>query len=291
MGMFLNRIKAHISKFLGGDSGFATVVVSYLILGISAPYFILRKKDMGLETFIAETSMDNIGQIGDFFAGTMSPVLTILTIFIILKSYCTQKEEFIKTSKALTEQKLIMEEEKNITKKQSQLDIFFVILNRWLDSREKITVELPAWLCDKIAALHIINRRFFYEKNRVLKIYEFFRVLGMVFRNSSFSILWNNLEMFGNGNDNMKRVTSEILQYSAVNYFAQLYLVLVYIDEYIDDEDLKQLALYNLKMSFDLEERYMMSVITDIIDINILGEDDEKFKLLLKKYGSTLFFC
>lgn len=107
MGMFLNRIKAHISKFLGGDSGFATVVVSYLILGITAPYFILRKKDMGLETFIAETSMDNIGQIGDFFAGTMSPVLTILTIFIILKSYCTQKEEFIKTSKALTEQKLI----------------------------------------------------------------------------------------------------------------------------------------------------------------------------------------
>lgn len=112
----------------------------------------------------------------------------------------------------------------------------------------------------------------------------------MMFRNTEFEILWKNLDIIKEGDDDLKKFTCNVLQYSSINYFTNFYLILLYIDEHISDDDMKKFVLYNLKMSLNLEERYMFSLLSEVIDLNILGEDDKVFKELLHKYSHILFF-
>lgn len=270
---YINKLYRLIDEFIANDRDFMAVILVFYCLGIISPILILHLKNMNISDLIKYTDQSNIGQIGDFIAGTTMPWFTIVTLVLLVRTYYLQKEE------------------KNIARRQSDLDIFFYLLNRWVEVREKTIVDIPEWVCSNIVNLNIIPQRFFDGVNTRFKVYEFFQILGMLFRGSSFRILWANLDIIRNDNDDLKKITTEVLQYTAINYFTQLYLVLMYIDGLNDNENLKKFMLYNLKMTFHTEERYIFSLIVDIIDVNILGEDDAQFKILLRKYGKQLFFC
>lgn len=269
---------------------FYFVLMVFYILGVFSPFLILKIKGIGIYDFIKNTDENNIGQIGDFFAGTTIPVFTVVTIFLLVRTYYLQKNEFLKTAKALDEQKNIMNEEKNIVKRQSELDIFYTVLSRWQTVRENTVVTLPKWFYKCIIPLNVVPKEYLNDGIKKVKIYDYFRIINMMFRNTEFEILWKNLNIIKEGDDDLKKFTCNVLQYSSINYFTNFYLILLYIDEHISDNDMKKFVLYNLKMSLNLEERYMFSLLIEVIDLNILGEDDKVFKELLHKYSHILFF-
>ena len=284
-------MKKLLKKFFNKEfDDFNFVLMVFYIFGVFSPFLILKIKGIGIYDFIINTDENNIGQIGDFFTGTTIPIFTVVTIFLLVRTYYLQKNEFIKTAKALDEQKNIMNEEKNIVKRQSELDIFYTVLSRWQTVRENTVVTLPKWFYKCIIPLNVVPKEYLNDSIKKVKIYDYFRIINMMFRNTEFEILWKNLNIIKEGDDDLKKFTCNVLQYSSINYFTNFYLILLYIDEHISDDDMKKFVLYNLKMSLNLEERYMFSLLIEVIDLNILGEDDKVFKELLHKYSHILFF-
>ena len=240
-------------------------------------------------------NVDNVGSTADFLAGTMTPFLTIAAFFLLLKGYFMQKEELAQTreemkrsAEALDQQRRIMEEEKNLSEAQKELENFINLLERWEPLGDNIKFEMPKFKID------VLRGRLLYDCQNLdeVTLREFFVILGHILSKAFDGItLWRDLSKLKFQDfyaSDMKTFTDNVITARAFNYFARFYLVLKYIDA-MKYNDMKILALNNLKMALTPYERYIFSYAVIELDMYILDTDDKDFKNLVKKYSDILF--
>lgn len=117
------------------------VVSSSLLvaIGVISPFAVMVFFNIPYPSFINNAlQVDNIGSVGDFLSGTMTPFFTMAAFMMLVKSYFLQKEELKATreemkasAETLEAQKKIMEEEAKLTANKNTLDIFFMLYNNW----------------------------------------------------------------------------------------------------------------------------------------------------------------
>lgn len=72
---------------------------------------------------------DQLGPIGDFFSGIVTPFVSLAAFVLLYGSYLLQKKELKESSQALKEQAKSLEKQIQIIEKQNDQKIFFDLLN------------------------------------------------------------------------------------------------------------------------------------------------------------------
>ena len=116
-----------------------SISVVFFVIGILAPVIVTFFFNIPYPSFINNAlKVDNIGSVGDFLSGTMTPFFTMAAFLMLIKSYFLQKEELEATREemkasaaALEAQKNIMKEEAKLSSDKNALDIFFMLYNNW----------------------------------------------------------------------------------------------------------------------------------------------------------------
>ena len=109
------------------------------VVGLFFPFIVSIFFNIPYPSFMNNAlKVDNVGSVGDFLSGSMTPFFTMAAFLMLVKSYFLQKEELEATRKemqdsaaALEAQKNIMKEEAKITSDKNTLDIFFMLYNNW----------------------------------------------------------------------------------------------------------------------------------------------------------------
>ena len=238
--------------------------------------------------------VDNVGSTADFLAGTMSPFLTIAAFFLLLKGYFMQKEELAQTreemkrsAEALDQQRKVMEEEKILSESQKEFETFIKLLERWEPLGDNVKVVVPVF------KMNVITGNLLYDckEREELSLRKFYEILGDILVNRrNGTIVWQDLSKITFQNfyiKDLRNLAENVVMARAFNYFAKFYLVLKYIDN-MKHENIKKLALNNLKMSLTAGERYIFSIILEL-NMVVLDTEDKDFKILLEKYRDVLF--
>lgn len=127
MNKFKNIIKDNIVK----------IACTSFLIGLIAPVIFFASAKITYPDAINGTfKAEELGPIGDFLAGTMTPFLTIAAFLMLIKTYFLQKEELRqnreemqRTAEALTQQKKIMEEEQKVLSIKSDIETFNELFN------------------------------------------------------------------------------------------------------------------------------------------------------------------
>ena len=159
--MFINSI----IDFLKTRLVFISIVL--LAIGIFSPFVVSIFFNTSYPSFMNNAlKVDNIGSVGDFLSGSMTPFFTMAAFLMLVKSYFLQKEELEATRKemkdsavALEAQKKIMEEEAKLTSDKNTLDIFFMLYNNWGElAKDKIFyIYYPIAINENLQRDSVIN--------------------------------------------------------------------------------------------------------------------------------------
>lgn len=236
------------------------------------------------------TNVKDIGASADFLAGTITPILTLAAFLLLLESYNLQKEELAQTreemkrsAEALEQQRKIMEDEKNLSESQKELETFIKLLERWEPLGNSVKVTVPVFKINASTGNLVYDCKDIEE----LDLRKFYEMLGDIIVNRRNGvIIWQNLSEIKFQNfyaKDLKALAENVVMARAFNYFAKFYLSLQYIDN-MKYEDMKKLALNNLKMSLTAGERYIFSIVVEL-NMVVLDTEDDDFKRLLNKYS------
>ena len=80
---------------------------------------------------IHKSNAEILGVFGDFFGGTLNPILTLIALIFLIKSYKMQKEEFKALCKANEELSQTNKEQVALLKTQNKQDLTFKMLDKW----------------------------------------------------------------------------------------------------------------------------------------------------------------
>lgn len=120
-------------------SNLVSIAAILFVIGLISPFIVSIFFNMPYHSSVNNLlKVDNVGSVGDFLSGSMTPFFTMAAFLMLVKSYFLQKEELEATRKemqdsaaALEAQKNIMKEEAKLTSDKNTLDIFFMLYNNW----------------------------------------------------------------------------------------------------------------------------------------------------------------
>lgn len=279
----MNVIKNHL----------VTIAVVFFAIAIFMPFVTI-----GLYIFPYSDSFNgimrvsNVGETADFLAGTMTPFLTIAAFFLLLKGYFMQKEELAQTreemkrsAEELKQQRQIMEAEKNLSKSQKDFEFCIALINDLKKTFENIKITFLKYNIKD----QTVN--FSSDKAENISLNVFFNRLSNIINKKVNGVNdWDGLAEIKNDKlrgGNLKKHAEFVIHSPAFNYFTKLYFILLFIDKYIVDKTIKNLALRYLSVNLTLGEKFILSHIKTKKIIIIEG-DNNSFVSLLKKYEDNI---
>lgn len=279
----MNVIKNHLVK----------IAVVFFVIAIFMPFVTIYLYNYQYPDSVnGIMGVNNIGSTADFLAGTMTPFLTIAAFFLLLQGYFMQKEELAQTreelqnsANELKEQRQIMEAEKNLSKSQKDFEFCIALINDLKKTFENIKVTFLKFNIEDQTV------KFSSDKTETISLNVFFNKLSNIIRKKANGVNdWDGLAEIKNDKlrgGNLREHAEFVIHSPAFNYYTKLYFILLFIDRYIIDETIKNLALRYLSVNLTLGEKFILSHIKNK-KIIVVEEDNNNFISLLKKYEDNI---
>ncbi|WP_145489996.1 putative phage abortive infection protein [Yersinia rohdei] len=213
------------------------------------------------------TSDRDLGTFGDFFGGTLNPILTFISVIFLISTIKIQQTELSLTRKELMQTRLEYKNTSNALNTQAIENTFFNILKLHND----ISLNLNS-----------VNG-FLYENDRYKAEYKgknvFINILNEVKRDRSHSFKENKPDVIYNNYLKIQNNHNHILG----QYFINLYQALKLIDNYSD----QVLSLENKKKYSSILRAQLSTKELAVLFLNCLDGvcDKGQFKNLLIKYS------
>lgn len=272
---FLGWKNKILKKFTINFFIFLSIVL--VIIAFVLPFIILYSKNISIVNLItSESKIAEIGPVGDYFTGISTPIITLAIFISTIVMLRLTKTEFQETSNALNEQK-------EMSKKAFNSEIFFRLLDRSNDFKYKIKVQRMK----NQFAIAEIHKDIKSDKSRVeqfVSIKESFKDFCDMIASMSKNIkivdknFWNKVEA---GN---KDIADEILMklFNEFNqYFYSMEVVLEFIDKYVNTKDEKDFYIKVWNQEIDEYENDFLNM---IIITGILDNKYPNLLNLLRKY-------
>ncbi len=259
---------------------FICLSIVLVIIAFVLPFIILYSKNISIVNLITpESKITEIGPIGDYFTGISTPIITLAIFISTIAMLWLTKTEFQETSNALNEQK-------EMSKKAFNSEIFFRLLDRSNDFKYKIKVQRMK----NQFAIAEIHKDIKSDKSRIeqfVSIKESFKDFCDMISSMSKNIKIADEKFWGEVEDGNKDIADEILM-KLVNefnqYFYSMEVVLEFIDKYVNTKEEKDFYIKVWKQEIDeCENDFLnMIIITGILDdkypnlLNLLRKDFSK---------------
>ncbi len=256
---------------------FICLSIVLVIIAFVLPFIILYSKNISIVNLItSESKITEIGPVGDYFTGISTPIITLAIFISTIVMLRLTKTEFQETTNALNEQK-------EMSKKAFNSEIFFRLLDRSNDFKYKIKVQRMK----NQFAIAEIHKDIKSDKSRVeqfVSIKESFKDFCDMIASMSKNIkivnknFWNKVEA---GN---KDIADEILMklFNEFNqYFYSMEVVLEFIDKYVNTKDEKDFYIKVWNQEIDEYENDFLNM---IIITGILDNKYSNLLNLLRKY-------
>lgn len=258
---------------------FICLSIVLVIIAFVLPFIILYSKNISIVNLITpESKITEIGPIGDYFTGISTPIITLAIFISTIAMLWLTKTEFQETSNALNEQK-------EMSKKAFNSEIFFRLLDRSNDFKYKIKVQRMK----NQFAIAEIHKDIKSDKSRIeqfVSIKESFKDFCDMISSMSKNIKIADEKFWGEVEDGNKDIADEILM-KLVNefnqYFYSMEVVLEFIDKYVNTKEEKDFYIKVWKQEIDECENDFLNM---IIITGILDDKYPNLLNLLRKYFS-----
>lgn len=251
--------------------------IGLVIIAFVLPFIILYLKNISIINLITpESKITEIGPIGDYFTGISTPIITLAIFISTIVMLWLTKTEFQETSNALNEQK-------EMSKKAFNSEIFFRLLDRSNDFKYKIKVQRM----EKQFAIAETYKAIKSDKSRIeqfVSVKESFKDFCDMISSMSKNIKIADEKFWGEVEDGNKDIADEILM-KLVNefnqYFYSMEVVLEFIDKYVNTKEEKDFYIKVWKQEIDECENDFLNM---IIITGILDDKYPNLLNLLRKY-------
>lgn len=277
MNKFKNIIKDNIVK----------IACTSFLIGLIAPVIFFASAKITYPDAINGTfKAEELGPIGDFLAGTMTPFLTIAAFLMLIKTYFLQKEELRqnreemqRTAEALTQQKKIMEEEQKVLSIKSDIETFNELFNVY----KTMFVNNHA-----ICRINLINMEWInyddYNKY-VFSLRDFSEVFSKMYNiNENYMPVYQiKLESFLEQNPHIR----EELKRTFKSYFYDIIIGAGILLKHIDAMQSKDKELFLISIFASKIPEYGMKFL--FFYYEFFSERDSEFYKMSTKYHDILF--
>lgn len=267
-----------------------SISVVFFVIGILAPVIVTFFFNISYPSFINNAlKVDNIGSVGDFLSGTMTPFFTMAAFLMLVKSYFLQKEELEATRKemqdsaaALEAQKKIMEKEAKLTSDKNTLDIFFMLYNNWrMLAKEKIFyIYYPIAINEDLQRDGVIN---YYEidgiptKDHYINVSDYGKHLKAFLRENEIQTGVDFIDLptvrrYSNREYSLIIDNLRVNVIPMVNNFNNL---LSYIKENKANEVNTRIMLETLQSSMNWGEKFVLNMIVSDFILGAITEEEQ----------------
>ncbi|MFW3380575.1 putative phage abortive infection protein [Aliarcobacter butzleri] len=229
--------------------------------------------------------IEELGQMGDFFGGTLNPILAFLSFCLLLITIKLQSKELKNSTEELAKSSLALAEQSKSLQLQNFENTFFNMINLHNEIIKNISLEIKEKhqhidfdgreiyyysILDKKVAL--IEDKPYYGKNAILRLFEILN-----------THIKNNIEK-----NNIFKLYNEFhIEYdnNISHYFRNIYQILKFVNkqEILKDKD-KNKEFQNQKFYTNILRAQFSSIEFTFLFINSLYKTESKLFPLLVKF-------
>lgn len=232
--------------------------------------------------------VDNIGSVGDFLSGSITPFFTMAAFLILIKSYFLQKEELKAnrkemeaSSKALEAQKQIMKNEAQINADKNTLDIFFMLFNNWreLAKNEIFNVYYQEIVDSNMTDKNVIDNYIFdgtYSSKGKINVAEYGKHLKIFLKEEDINLYGNfeSLPSIGHYGEREYGFIIENLQINSVPLVQNFNNLVLFIKNNNESCVNKTIMMNTIISSITWGEKFVFNMIVSDYILGKIAEDE-----------------
>lgn len=232
--------------------------------------------------------VDNIGSVGDFLSGSITPFFTMAAFLILIKSYFLQKEELKAnrkemeaSSKALEAQMQIMKNEAQINADKNTLDIFFMLFNNWreLAKNEIFNVYYQEIVDSNMTDKNVIDNYIFdgtYSSKGKINVAEYGKHLKIFLKEEDINLYGNfeSLPSIGHYGEREYGFIIENLQINSVPLVQNFNNLVLFIKNNNESCVNKTIMMNTIISSITWGEKFVFNMIVSDYILGKIAEDE-----------------